>query len=84
MIGRLLAHRLAHAHPHRALHLSFHRETVERLAAVMRDPDVAHLHEAGLGIVQVQHDRVVVRRIEAEDEVERLARRLTEAIAALD
>ena len=38
VVGGLLAHRLAHAHPDRALHLAFDREPVERLAAVVRDP----------------------------------------------
>ena len=48
MIGGLLAHGLAHAHPYRALHLAFHREPVERLAAVMRHPDLVDADDAGI------------------------------------
>ena len=48
VIGGFFAHRLAHAHPHRALHLAFDREPVERLAAVMRDPDLVDGDDAGL------------------------------------
>src|SRR6185503_8200972 len=47
-IGGFLAHRLAHAHPDRALHLAFDGEAVERLAAVMRDPDLVDGDDAGL------------------------------------
>ena len=48
VIGGLLAHRLAHAHPDRALHLAFDGEPVERLAAIMRDPDLVDGDDAGL------------------------------------
>ena len=48
MIGGFFAHRLAHAHPHRALHLALDREPVERLAAVVRHPDLVDRDHAGL------------------------------------
>ena len=48
MIARLLAHGLAHAHPHGALHLAFHGQAIERLAAVVRHPDLVHIHDAGV------------------------------------
>src|SRR5947209_4542460 len=48
MIGGLFAHRLPHAHPDRALHLAFHREPVERLAAIVGDPHLVDIDYAGL------------------------------------
>ena len=48
VVGGLLAHGLAHAHPHRALHLAFDGEPVERLAAVVRDPHLVDGDHAGL------------------------------------
>ena len=45
VIGGLLAHGLPHAHPDRALHLALDREPVERLAAVMGDPDLVHVDD---------------------------------------
>src|SRR5262245_16108953 len=48
VVAGLLAHRLAHPHPHRALHLAFHREAVERLAAVVRHPHLVDRDDAGL------------------------------------
>ena len=48
VIAGFLAHGLAQAHPDRALHLAFDREPVERLAAVMRDPDLVDGDDAGL------------------------------------
>src|SRR5262249_17332826 len=48
VVGRLLAHGLAHAHPDRTLDLAFDGESVERLAAIMRDPDLVHGDDAGL------------------------------------
>src|SRR5262245_25827280 len=48
VIGGLLAHGLAHAHPHRALHLALDGEAVERLAAVVRDPHLVDGDHAGV------------------------------------
>ena len=48
VIGGLLAHGLAHAHPHRALHLALDGEAVERLAAVVRDPHLVDRDHAGV------------------------------------
>ena len=48
VVAGLLAHRLAHAHPHRALHLALDREAVERLAAIVRHPDLVDGDHAGL------------------------------------
>src|SRR5262249_13716846 len=48
VIAGLLAHRLAHAHPDRALHLALDRQPVQSLAAVMRDPDLIDVDHARL------------------------------------
>src|SRR5262249_35966583 len=48
VIAGLLAHRLAQAHPDRALHLALDGEPVERLAAVVRDPHLLARDGAGL------------------------------------
>src|SRR6185437_301377 len=48
VIGRLLTHRLAHAHPYRALHLALDGEPVERFAAIVRHPDLVNSDNAGL------------------------------------
>ena len=47
VVAGLLAQRLAHAHPDRALDLAFDRQPVQRLAAIVRDPDIVHRHFAG-------------------------------------
>src|SRR5215475_3749808 len=47
VIGGFLAHGLAHAHPDRALHLAFNSQPIERLAAVMRDPDFVDSDDPG-------------------------------------
>ena len=48
VVADLLAHRLAHAHPDRALHLALDGQPVERLAAVVRHPDLVDGDHAGL------------------------------------
>ena len=48
MVADLLAHGLAHAHPHRALHLAFDGQPVQRLAAVVRHPHLVDGDLAGL------------------------------------
>ena len=48
MIAGFLTHRLAHPHPDRTLHLPLDGETVERLAAVVGDPDLLDVDHAGL------------------------------------
>src|SRR5260221_2818758 len=48
VIGGLLAHGLAHAHPHRTLHLALDGEAVECLAAVVRDPHLVDVDHAGV------------------------------------
>ena len=60
MIAGFLAHRLAHAHPDRALHLALDGEPVERLAAIVRDPDLVDGDDAGL-LVDADFDHL--RRI---------------------
>src|SRR5262249_52048902 len=41
-------HGLTHAHPDRTLDLAFDREPIERLAAIVRDPDLVDGDDAGL------------------------------------
>src|ERR1035437_8626561 len=60
VIGGFLAHGLAHPHPDRALHLAFHRQTIERLAAVVRDPDSVDGDDTG---VLIDADLDHLRRI---------------------
>src|SRR5262249_56986313 len=50
VISGLLAHGLAHAHPHRALHLALDGEAVERLAAVLRDPHLVPVDPPGVPV----------------------------------
>ena len=45
-----LAQRLAHAHPDRTLHLAFDRQRVDGAAAIVRYPDLDHLHRTGVFI----------------------------------
>src|SRR5262249_26524942 len=47
VIPGFLAHRLAHAHPYRSLHLALDREPIDRPAAVVRDPHLVDVDHAG-------------------------------------
>src|SRR6185369_13093836 len=47
VVLRLFAHRLAHAHPDRALHLAFDGQRVDGTTAIMRNPDLLDPDVAG-------------------------------------
>lgn len=48
MVAGLLRHRLAHAHPHRTLHLAFDCQTVQGLTAIVCHPHFVDRHLTGL------------------------------------